>query len=97
MSWKDQNIRLPDNRVVAVHHLNVLERRLQHDPELAAAYEKTISSDLEKGCIKKLTKDEATAPVKHKWYLLHHPVLDPSKPGKVRQVCDTAAKFQGSS
>lgn len=72
MSCKDQNIRLPDNRVVAVHHLNVLERRLQHDPELAAAYEKTISPDLEKGCIKKLTKDEATTPVKHKWYLLHH-------------------------
>ena len=26
--WKDQNIRLPDNRVVAVHRLNVLERGL---------------------------------------------------------------------
>ena len=96
--WKDQNIRLPDNRIVAVHRLNVLERRLQRDPELAAAYEKTISSDLEKGYIKKLTKEEANArTVKYKWYLPHHPVLNPSKPGKVRRVCDAAAKFQGSS
>ena len=95
--WKDQNIRLPDNRIVAVHCLNVLERRLQRDPELAAAYKKTISSDLEKGYIKKLTKEEANALVKHKWYLPHHPVLNPSKPGKVRRVCDAAAKFQGSS
>ena len=92
--WKDQNIRLPGNRIVAVHRLNVLERRLQRDPELAAAYEKSISSDLEKGYIKKLTKEEVNAPVKHKWYLPHHPVLNPSKPGKVRRVCDAAAKFQ---
>ena len=81
---------------MAVHRLNVLERRLQRDPELAAAYEKTISSDFEKGYIKKLTKEEANAPVKQKWYLPHHPVLNPSKPGKVKRVCD-AAKFQGSS
>ena len=56
--WKDQNVRLPDNRLVAVHRLNVLERRLQRDPELAAAYEKTMSSDLEKGYIKKLRKKQ---------------------------------------
>ena len=35
--------------------------------------------------------------MKHQWYLPHHPVLNPSKPGKVRRVCDAAAKFQGSS
>ena len=97
MIWKDQNTKLPDNRIVAVHRLNVLERRLQRDPELAASYEKTISSDLEKWYIKKLTKEEANAPVKHKWYPPHHPVLNPSKPEKVRRVCDAAAKFQGSS
>ena len=32
-----------------------------------------------------------------KWYLLHHPIVNPKKPGKVRRVCDAAAKFQGSS
>ena len=35
--------------------------------------------------------------MKHKWYLPHHPVLNPSKPGKVRRVCNAGAKFQGSS
>ncbi|XP_067026615.1 uncharacterized protein [Acropora muricata] len=53
--------------------------------------------DLEKGYIKRLTKEEAGAPVTRKWYLPHHPVVNPKKPGKVRRVCDAAAKFQGSS
>ena len=35
--------------------------------------------------------------MKRKWYLPHHPFLNPSKPEKVRRVCDAAAKFQGSS
>ena len=29
------------------------------------------------------------------WYLPHHPVVHPHKPGKVRRVLNGAAKFQG--
>jgi len=53
--------------------------------------------DMEEGYIKKLTKEEATAPAMHKWYLPHHPVLQPKKPEWIRRVCDATAKFQGSS
>ena len=28
------------------------------------------------------------------WYLPHHPVLNPNKPGKVRRVCNAAAKYK---
>ena len=38
--WKDQNIQLPDNRVVAIHRLSLPEKRLQRDPELGEAYKK---------------------------------------------------------
>ena len=31
------------------------------------------------------------------WYLPHHPVINPNKPGKVRRVLNGAAKFHGSS
>ena len=31
------------------------------------------------------------------WYLLHHPVKHPHKPGKVRRVCNAASKFKGVS
>ena len=30
-----------------------------------------------------------------KWYLPHHPVMNPNKPGKVRRVLNGASKFQG--
>ena len=31
------------------------------------------------------------------WYLPHHPVVHPHKPGKIRRVLNGAAKFQGQS
>ena len=31
------------------------------------------------------------------WYVPHHPVLNPNKPGKVRRVLNGASRFHGSS
>ena len=95
--WKDRNDALPNNRVVAEHRLNLLERRLQRDTELANRYKKTIENDAAKGYIKKLTETELDIPVKQQWYLLHHPVLNVNKPGKVRRVFDAASVYRGSS
>ena len=95
--WRDDKVDLPDNFAAAAQRLNFLEKRLSRDPDLAERYRKTIDTDIEKGYIKQLSKEEATAPVMRKWYLPHHPVVNPKKPEKVRRVCDAAAKFQGSS
>ena len=43
LPWKDENIQLPDNRVVAIHRLGLLEKRLQRDPELGEAYKKPLT------------------------------------------------------
>ena len=61
-------------------------------------YANTIREDLEKGYL-------ITVPDAHKveqrsdkeWYLPHHPVINPNKPGKVRRVLNGAAKFHGTS
>ena len=95
--WCDDSVDLPDNFAAAARRLEFLEKRLSRDPELAANYKKSIDIDMEKGYIKMLTKEEAAAPVTRKWYLPHQPVINAKKPGKVRRVCDAAAKFQGSS
>ena len=97
MIWCDKNVNLPDNFPAAARRLEFLEKRLSRDPELAANYKRTIDMDMKKGYIKRLTKEEVVAPVARKWYLPHHPFVNPKKPGKVRRVCDAAAKFQGSS
>ena len=53
---KDENIHIPDNRVVAIYRLGLLKKRLQRDPELGEAYKKTIDTDLEKGISSDSTK-----------------------------------------
>ena len=94
--WKKNGGSMQNNRTVAEHRLAMLERRLQRDPNLAEAYKETIHSDLEKGYVKKIVLNEGATEEKQ-WYLPHHPVLNPNKPGKVRRVCDTACRYQGSS
>ena len=93
--WCDKNVNLPDNFPAAARRLEFLKKR--RSPELATNYKETIDIDLRKGYFKRLTKEEAGAPVTRKWYLPHHPVVNPKKPGKFPRVCDAAAKFQGSS
>jgi len=56
-------------------------------------------SDVANGYIRKMSKEEvasvelSSSTMIH--YLLHHPVRNPKKPGKVRQVYNAAAKCQG--
>ena len=75
--WCYKNVNLPGNFSAAARRLEFLEKRLSCDPELAANYNKTIDMDMKKGYIKKLTKEEAGTPVTRKWYLPHHPVVNP--------------------
>ena len=97
--WRDSNSDLPDNRAVAEKRLHLLEKRLESesDPELNAKYRQSIDDDLQKGYIKKLSERESSEPTTRAWYLPHHLVLHPHKPGKVRRVSDAAAKYQGTS
>ena len=41
--------------------------------------------------------EEAEEPIGKTWWLPHHAVINPKKPGKVRVVFDAAAKFHGVS
>lgn len=50
-----------------------------------------------RGYAKKISKDELTGASKETWYLLHHPVFHPQKPGKVRVVFYALAFFEGKS
>ena len=95
--WNDSATALPNKRVVAERRLALLEKRLDRDPQLKVKYTETIENDLHKGYIKKLGDQELADPVEHEWYLPHHPVLHPHKPGKVRRVGDAAAQYQGTS
>ena len=94
MLWSEPEPNLPNNYSSALGQLYSLERRFQRDPNLKELYLQSIDTDVEKGFVKILGKSEVKGTFGREWYLPHHPVLNPNKPGKVRRVCDAAAKYK---
>ena len=60
-------------------------------------YKEIISQYAEKGYARTMSTEEEQALSSRTWYLPHHPVFHPKKPGKLRVVFDAAAKFKGKS
>ena len=85
---------LPNNYSSAQGQLYSLERRFQRDPKLNRLYQKSIDTDVENELVKILDESKLDGTFGKEWYLLHHPVLNPNKPGKVRHVCNAASKYK---
>ena len=98
MVWAEDESSLPNNYFSALVQLKSLERRLGKDVELKQRYSKTIHEDHSKGYIANVDKADCfNVGNTREWYLPHHPVVNPHKPGKVRRVLNGAVKFQGHS
>ncbi|XP_055622946.1 uncharacterized protein LOC129766440 [Toxorhynchites rutilus septentrionalis] len=95
--WRYDDIRLPDSRPMALRRYRLLEKRMQKDPELLKVMNQKIVDYLQKGYIRKLSKEKENLPVSRAWYLPIFPVVNPNKPGKVRLVWDAAATVFGTS
>ena len=94
MLWSEPEQNLPNNYSSALGQLYSLERRFQRDPNLKNLYQQSIDTDVEKGFVKILDESEVKGTFGNEWYLPHHPVLNPNKPGKVRRVCNAASKYK---
>ena len=91
MLWKT-NSDLPCNFRTAEQLYVSLAKRLRTNKEFERMYSSTINSYIQKGYAKKLTENEKQQTSQRTWYLPHHGVKNPNKPGKVRVVFDAAAK-----
>ena len=94
MLWSEPEPNLPNNYSSALGQLYSLERRFQRDPNLKNLYQQSIDTDVEKGFVKILDESEVKGTFGKEWYLPHHAVLNPNKPGKVRRVCNAASKYK---
>ena len=92
--WSEPEPNLPNNYSSALGQLYSLERRFLRDPNLKSLYQKSIDTDVEKRFVKILDESEVKGTFGKEWYLPHHPVLNPNKPGKVRRVCNAASKYK---
>lgn len=94
LPFRNQNLMLPNNRPQAVNRLKYLERRLKRDEKFWKDYKGFIDDLISKGYAKQST----TTPKEGKcWYIPHHGVYHPNKPGKIRVVFDCSAEYQGKS
>ena len=94
MLWSEPEPNLPNNYSSALGQLFSLERRFQKDPNLKSLYQESVETDVKKGFVKILDESEVKGTFGKEWYLPHHPVLNPNKPGKVRRVCNAASKYK---
>ena len=98
MLWAADNTQLPNNFFSSLVQLKSLEKRLAKDEDLRDNYTSTITEDLNKGYVIEVPDAHKVENRSDKeWYLPHHPVLNPNKPGKVRRVLNGAAIFHGAS
>ena len=86
MLWNDKESSLPNNYFSSLAQLKSLEKRLDKDPSLREKYAKTIREDIQKGYVITVKAHDPKSRADREWYLPHHPVLNPNKPGKVRRV-----------
>ena len=92
LPWRDETPSLPESRPQAEQRLKGLKRRLERDADFKEKYVCTIEDYIAQGHAEPAKKigDHGRT-----WYLPHHGVTNPHKPGKIRVVFDAAAKSRG--
>ena len=97
MLWISPRSSLPNNYRNAVKQLLSLENRLPKNSELKDAYSDRVKTDKDSGYLRILEPTELQETKNEpQWYLSHHPVINPNKPGKVRRVSNAADELEGS-
>ena len=85
---------MPNNRYVAEKRLDYLKRKFAKDSNFFEDYKGFINKLIDKG---HAVKSSQPPPPGKTWYLPHHGVYHPQKPGKIRVVLNCGAEFKGQS
>ena len=84
---------MPNNKHQAVKRLMGLKKRFIKESKFFLDYKQYMNDLLEKAYARRCNE----TPTGKTWYIPHHAVYHPSKPGKIRVVYDCNAKFEGKS
>ena len=93
LALKSTDVTFPNNKSAAMKRLNSLKRRFIRDKSFYEMYKVFIDDMLQRSYARKAENEQ----VGKVWYIPHHGVTHPSKPGKVRVVFDCSAEFGGTS
>lgn len=97
LPFKQEPITLPDNKGVALNRLIKLKRRLKTDSKYRNDYLSFMNDLIARGHAEKVPPEEKAMKNGQVWYIPHHGVYHPQKPGKIRVVFDCSVEFAGES
>ena len=91
--FNEHDVTVADSITSSVKRLMFLKRKFLKDQKFFDDYKKFMDNLLVKG----YAKQSEVVLFGKTWYIPHHGVYHPSKPGKIRVVFDCSAEFQGKS
>ncbi|KAL9986036.1 hypothetical protein ACROYT_G000097 [Oculina patagonica] len=98
LPFKDQEYPVPNNRIQAEQRAIWLKRKLEKNPQLLDDYKAFVEDIVAKGYARRVPAYQRESSYERKtWFIPHHGVYHPHKPGKIRVVFDCSAKFKGKS
>ncbi|KAJ8380265.1 hypothetical protein SKAU_G00010430 [Synaphobranchus kaupii] len=95
LPFREERPKLPNNKTSATHRLNCLERRLRKDQRYYRDYVTFMDDIISRGDAERVPEEEINS--SPAWYIPHHGVYHPQKPGKICVVFDCSARFQETS
>ena len=95
LPFKKERPNLQDNKLCAIHRLRCLERKLKRNEQYYKDYNTFMEETITRGDAERVPDEEISKTPA--WYIPHHGVYHPQKPGKIRVVFDCSAKFQDTS
>ena len=97
LPFKQESIMLPNKKEVALKRLNKLKGTLKSDSKYKADYLAFMSDIISGGHAEKVPVEEVLTTNGQVWYIPHHGVYHPKKPGKIRVVFNCSVEFAGES
>lgn len=95
LPFKQDRPNLPNNKSCAVQRLVCLERKLKRDQKYCSDYMNFMKDIITRGDAERVPEEALNN--QPAWYIPHHGVYHPQKPGKIRVVFDCSARFRDTS
>ena len=97
LPFRSNTPKLPDNKSLALRRLHKLKTQMENDMKYRQDYMAFMQDIIEKGFAERVPHERRPDDDGKSWYIPHHRVYHPQKPGKIRIVFDCSATFMGHS
>ena len=94
---KDERTLLRDNKELALSRIKKLKGRLKHTATYRKNYQGFMGEVTENGYAERVPSEELSLDNGRIWYIPHHGVYRPKRPGKISVVFYESAEFKGES